>query len=267
MPTSGITDFLFYVYLYKEEFCSMREILLESYCGNLNMKLVVLAAGKGKRFLPITNTTPKGMILIQGKPLLKHIIEPYLPHVSDIIFVISKPLGMQIKAYFKENYLGHKVFYKIQKEQRGTMDALLACKDLVNDDELFCVCNGDDLLQESDIKSAVEQKITGLGVSRKVMPKSYLGINMENGYIAGFRRHDREADEVEDLFYNGFNVLNKKIFGFEPIATRDGELGLPHTLFTHLDTYPLKAFTFESWETVNRPEDIAGAEKFLRSYK
>lgn len=229
------------------------------------MKLIVLAAGKGTRFLPTTNTIPKGMIPLLDKPLLEHAITPYLPYVSDIIFVISEPLGIKIKEYFTENYLRHKIFYRTQTEQKGTMSALLVCKDLINDDELFCVCNGDDLMKENDIKNALEKKIIGIGVSKKIMPKGYWGINIENKNVVSFRRHNAESDFVEDTFYNGFNILNNKIFEFAPVATKDGELGLPHTLLANLEKYPLKAFTFEKWETVNSPKDIDNAIKFLQN--
>ena len=229
------------------------------------MKLIVLAAGLGKRFLPATKPTPKGKNPILGKPLLKHIVEPYLKYVSDIIFVINNPLGRQIKKYFKKNYFGHKVFYRIQAKPKGTMDALLVCQDLINENELFCVCNGDDLLQETDIKNAIEEKVIGIGISKKIMPKSYLGIKVENECVLGFVRHTTKNNYVEDIFYNGFNILDKQVFEFQPISTRDGELGLPQTLLAKLDTYSLKAFPFERWETVNSPPDIAKATKFIKS--
>ena len=229
------------------------------------MKLIILAAGKGTRFLPITNKTPKGMIPILGKPLLSHVIAPYLPHVSDIIFVVNNQLGIKIKDYFKKSYLGHKITYKIQKEQKGTMDALMICKDLISENELFCVCYGDDLLKEKDIKNAIIEGVIGSGVSRRVMPKNYLGVQVDNKHILGFVRHGAGKDKIEDLFYNGFNILDKRVFELIPIQTRDGELGLPHTLFANLDTYPLKAFTFESWETVNSRDDISDAEKFIKN--
>jgi len=229
------------------------------------MKLIVLAAGKGTRFLPITNTIPKGMIPLLGKPLLEHVITPYLPYVSDIIFVISEPLGIKIKEYFKENYLGHKIFYRIQTEQKGTMSALLVCKDLITEDELFCVCNGDDLLKESDIKKALKNKIIGIGISKKLMPKNYLGIEIKDEYVSNFKTHDLAEDYVEDMFYNGFNILDNKIFIFEPVLLKNGESGLPHTLLANLATYPLKAFIFKSWGTVNSPRDMADAEDFLKN--
>lgn len=232
------------------------------------MKLIVLSAGLGKRFLPTTNTTPKGMVPVLDEPLLKHVVEPYLPYVSDIIFVVNSAHGPQIKDYFKKSYEGHKVFYKTQADQLGTMDALLTCKDLIKDRDLFCVANGDDLLKESDIQNAINQKTIGVGVAKRIMPKSYLGVRVEDGQILGFVRHaDKEENRkeaIQDVFYNGFNILDHRVFHFQPISTRDGELGLPHTLFANLDTYPLKAFFFESWETVNRPTDIPKAQKFIK---
>lgn len=229
------------------------------------MKLIILTAGKGTRFLPLTNTIPKGMVPILDKPLLCHTAEPYLQYVDDIIFVISSPLGEKIKNYFKDNYRGHNIFYVIQKEQKGTMNALLQCKDLIKDEENFCVCNGDDLFKKEDIENAIKKNIIGIGISKKIMPKNYLGINTENEFVSGFRRHETGGDFVEDIYYNGFNILNNKIFQFEPKQTKDGELGLPHTLFANLENYPLKTFVFNEWETVNGPGDIERAEKFIRN--
>ncbi len=229
------------------------------------MKLIILSAGKGLRFLPITNTIPKGMVSILNEPLLKHVVEPYLKNVTDIIFVVNDGLGIKIKDYFGEKYKGHKVFYKIQKEQKGTMDALLTCRDLIKEDELFCVSNADDLLKEIDIKNAILQNSIGAGISKKIMPKNYLGVEVENDLVKSFIRHEDNIEKIKDNYCNGFFILDKRVFDFEPVATLDGELGLPHTLFANLSIYPLKMFTFDSWETVNRPEDIANAENFLKN--
>lgn len=231
------------------------------------MKLIILAAGKGLRFLPVTEKIPKGMVRILNEPLLKHAVAPYLDYVSDIIFVINDGLGIEIKKYFKNKYLGHSVFYRVQPVQKGTMDALLTCKDLIKEGELFCVTNGDDLLTKSDIKNAIDCGIIGVGVSRRIMPKGYLGIETDKGNILGFTRHNTNFKNVEDLFYNGFNILDNKVFSFIPISTKDGELGLPHTLFANIDRYPLKAFNFSLWETVNCPDDIPSAEKFIKNSK
>jgi NDP-sugar pyrophosphorylase family protein len=229
------------------------------------MKLIVLAAGKGTRFYPLTKEIPKGIIKLGDKTLLDYVIAPYLNHVSEIIFVINDELGWMIKEYFGDNYKKHNVSYVIQtaNHKKGTLSALKICKDVIGDG-LFCVSNCDDLLLEEDIKKAVECDVPGIGISHAVMPHNYWGINIENNFAASFRRHNKEdGEKVLDYFANGFYVLSREIFDFPEIETRDGEVGLPHTLFANLSNYPLKAFEFKKWQSVNGPDNMEAAEKFI----
>lgn len=233
------------------------------------MKLVILAAGKGTRFYPLTKEIPKGLIKLGDKTLLDYVIEPYLNHVSDIIFVINDELGWMIKEYFGDIYKDHKVSYVIQTadHKRGTLSALKLCKNGIGEG-LFCVSNCDDLLLEEDIKHAIESAVLGIGITHTVMPYNYLGINIENDFTTGFRRHKKEdGEKVLDYFANGFYILSRDIFDFPEVATLDGEIGLPHTLFANLQNYPLKAFEFKKWQSVNSPDNMESAEEFIANLK
>lgn len=231
------------------------------------MKLIVLSAGKGTRFLPLTKEVPKGLIPIKGKPLLEHVLESYLPHISDIIFVINDELGHKIQNHFKDNFKGHDVYYVIQNENspKGTMSALTLAKDHVLQEKLFCVSNCDDLLHKDEVINALEQKKPGIGITLSKMPWNYLSIDTDNsGVVTGFRRHTKEDGlMLEDYFSNGFHILSNKVFDFEPIKTRDGEFGLPQTLFENLYEQPLQGFIFKKWQPVNGPGDLTGAENFI----
>jgi MurNAc alpha-1-phosphate uridylyltransferase len=61
---------------------------------------MILAAGLGKRLKPLTNKTPKPMVLVGGKPLLQWHIERLVSvDITDIVINISW-LGHQIEEYF-----------------------------------------------------------------------------------------------------------------------------------------------------------------------
>lgn len=233
------------------------------------MKLIILAAGKGTRFYPLTKQIPKGLIPLGDKTLLDHVTEPYLSSVSDIIIVINDELGHMIEKHFGTSYKNHKVSYIIQTKdhRRGTLSALSLCKEIIGE-EIFCVSNCDDLLLEEDINTAINSGVPGMGISKTVMPYRYLGIDTENGVtgniITGFRRHAKEDGEfVEDFFSNGFYILTPEIFNFPAVEILDGELGLPHTLFANIKNYPLQAFDFKKWQSVNGPENLEAAERFI----
>lgn len=232
------------------------------------MKLIILVAGRGTRFSPLTETIPKGLISILDKPLLEHVLDAYLDSVDDIIFVINDSLGSMIQNYFSLEYKGHAISYIVQTEQdsRGTLGALSLCKEAIGE-EMFCVSNCDDLVLKKDVEDAIKQNTPGIGLSKATMPWYYLSIDTDdNNFVTGFRRHGKEDGQtIEDNFSNGFYVLTPKVFDMEPILTRDGEMGLPQTLFANLETYPLKCFDFKKWQSVNGPADVVGAEWFVNN--
>ena len=112
------------------------------------MDAIILAAGKGTRLRPHTNTIPKPLLPVQGRPILDWIIGA-LPRVDRLVVVVNY-LAEQI-----EEYLGAQVHVKNwitvrQKEPRGTGDALMSCRGAVTSDRVM-VLNGDDLMGRADL--------------------------------------------------------------------------------------------------------------------
>ncbi len=63
------------------------------------MKAMILAAGRGERMRPLTDTTPKPLLKAGDKPLIEHSIENLLKAGFNEIVINIAHLGWQIKEY------------------------------------------------------------------------------------------------------------------------------------------------------------------------
>ncbi len=104
-------------------------------------KAVILAAGLGTRFLPMTKAIPKAMLPILDKPVLQYLVEEAQSSgIKEIILVIGH--GQQII----KDHFGQKGFtYVEQKEPKGDGHALLCAQKAIGN-EPFAVLFGDDIV-------------------------------------------------------------------------------------------------------------------------
>ncbi len=108
------------------------------------MRGLILAAGRGKRLSPITNTRPKPMIPIGGKPILEYMIENLRENgITEIIIVVGYQEQM-IKDYFGTGVdFGVQIKYLTQQNPSSVEDAILtAAKELEKEDS-FILCHAD----------------------------------------------------------------------------------------------------------------------------
>ncbi len=69
------------------------------------MKAVILAGGLGTRISEETDTKPKPMVEIGGKPILWHIMKIYAAHGVNEFVICCGYKGYQIKEYFANYFL------------------------------------------------------------------------------------------------------------------------------------------------------------------
>lgn len=107
-----------------------------------DMKIVIIAGGKGTRIASVNNEIPKAMIPVAGKPVLEHEIELAKRYGFHDFLIIIGYLGDQIEAYFGDgsNFEVSIEYYKEEKPL-GTAGALGLLKDKLTED--FFVFYGD----------------------------------------------------------------------------------------------------------------------------
>jgi dTDP-glucose pyrophosphorylase len=111
------------------------------------MKAVILAAGKGTRMGELTNELPKPMLLVQGKPILEHILEGLIQAGIRDFFIVTGFRAEVIEEYFGN---GEKwkaaICYGRQVTQDGTGKAPEVAKEFVGRDD-FVLTYGDILVR------------------------------------------------------------------------------------------------------------------------
>ena len=113
------------------------------------MKALVLAAGKGTRLKPLTNTVPKHLLPVGNKPILFHVLD-YIKEagIKDIGIVVSPDSGPYIEeALGTGSRYGGQVTFIVQPEPLGLAHAVKVAQGFL-DDSPFLMLLGDNLVQE-----------------------------------------------------------------------------------------------------------------------
>lgn len=125
------------------------------------MRILVLAAGKGSRLSPYTNTINKCMIPIAGSPFLRHNLLQCLqavPGASEIVFVVGYRKE-QIQSYFGAEFQGIRIRYIHQNKLDGIAGAVALAADLLQG-EPFLMTLGDELLLDPNLRGMVDSFFT-----------------------------------------------------------------------------------------------------------
>lgn len=85
------------------------------------MKAMILAAGRGTRVRPLTDTVPKPMIPVINKPLMEFLIDLLRQHGFDEIIVSTSYLANEIENYFREgSRFGVQIAYSFEGYQTAS---------------------------------------------------------------------------------------------------------------------------------------------------
>lgn len=138
-------------------------------------KVVILAGGKGTRLAEETETKPKPMVEVAGRPILWHIMQGYARHGLTDFIVCLGYRGYHIKEYFANYYLhssdvtfdlntGDASYHRTRAEpwkvtlvdtgaETMTGGRVKRIREFLDEDEPFCMTYGDGI---SDVDVTAE---------------------------------------------------------------------------------------------------------------
>lgn len=222
------------------------------------MQCVILAAGKGTRLRPLTESTPKPLVLVAGKTLLDRIVEA-LPTAVDELIIVTGYLEEQIKAHCGEEFHGRKVTYIHQAEQRGTGHALWLCKEHIVGRFLFMFA--DDLHGANDIARATSYTRSMLTLTTTTPERFGIVVRNPDGTLAEIV--EKPEHPPSNLASTGVMVLDEHIFEFPLKIEKNGEFYLTDVIAEYAKEYPVAVVEQSLWIPIGYPEDIDRAEKIL----
>lgn len=238
------------------------------------MKAMVLAAGQGTRLRPITDSLPKALVPVAGRPMIEYALL-LLRHygISEIIINLHH-FGAQIEEWLGDgSSLGLKIVYSREAELLDTGGGLLQAK-LFLQDGSFIVINTDALIDVNLAEVIAFHRERKAAATLVLRPdenaERYGSMDVdERGRICRFlktRAPFAPLGPPQTLMFTGVQVLEPAVFDFMTDSARK--------FSTTRETYPkmlsagapLAGFCFEGfWQDLGTAERIRAAEATLVS--
>jgi bifunctional UDP-N-acetylglucosamine pyrophosphorylase/glucosamine-1-phosphate N-acetyltransferase len=222
------------------------------------MQCVILAAGLGTRMRPLTETIPKPLVPVCGKPLLDHVIDALPSSVDELILVIGYK-GEMIREHCGNEYKGRKVHYVEQTEQNGTAKALWLCKDLIKG--RFLLLFADDIHGAKDLARATSYTRSLLVTSVEDTKKFGIVVRNPDGTLG--LMIEKPEHSPSNCASTGPMVIDEHIFEFPPEKPVKNEYYLPEVIERYAAKYPIAVVEQDVWIPVATPDDVKKAEGIL----
>lgn len=125
--------------------------------GVTRVKAVILAGGRGERVLPITETLPKPLIPINGKPIIAHQLEQLQRIGIKEVIVLTGYLASSVKSYCDTLNLDLEIFCIESSTDDSPAERILKSKNLIGDNFLLIYCDNY-ILADIDILNVLKSE-------------------------------------------------------------------------------------------------------------
>jgi len=120
----------------------------------LRCRAVIMAGGEGRRLRPLTESTPKPLLSVGGKPLVEILIERLRQSgIAEVLIAVHHKSGMIRERLGDGARLGVRIEYAEEPRPLGTMGALPLLRERL--DHAFFVVNAD-ILTRCDFRAMWE---------------------------------------------------------------------------------------------------------------
>jgi NDP-sugar pyrophosphorylase family protein len=231
---------------------------------------MLLAAGQGIRLRPLTNTVPKTMIPICGKPILEHNIEWLRRYGITELVINLYYLPNVIQDYFGDgSRWGVQITYSLEPRKLGTAGGVKRCANFF--DETFLVWYGDNL-STCDLSRLLDFHQAKGGLATIAL---YPREDVTQSGIIGLDDQERiirfqEKPKIDQIFSHwvnaGIYILNRDVLEFIPNRS-ESDFGwdvFPAMLAAGQFLYGYRMTGSEKLWWIDSPDDLHATQSALK---
>jgi len=182
------------------------------------MRVFLLAAGLGTRLRPITNSTPKCLVEINGRPLLDYWLELLGSSGITEILINLHYLPDAVKAYVENCHYQGKITTTYEESLLGTAGSLLKNRDFFQDESLMLVHA--DNLSIFDVRAFLrkyEQREEGVDITMMTFnataPEECGIVELDNrGVVTAF--HEKMKNPPSCLANGAVYIMSPAVMAF-----------------------------------------------------
>jgi NDP-sugar pyrophosphorylase family protein len=234
---------------------------------------MVLAAGRGTRLAPLTDSTPKPLVPVAGRPLLEHILAFLRAGGIEDVVVNLHHLGHLIERHLGDGArFGLRIRYSWEDPILDTGGGIKRAEPLLAG-EPFVVVNGDSLI-ELPLHDLIAYHLERGGLATMVVRPDaeaarYGLIELDAAdrvrRVVGLPREPPITEPLRPFMFPGLHVFGPGIFGW---MEADVAYSIVRVTYARLlaASVPVYGFvTTARWLTIDTPVALAAADAELRS--
>jgi mannose-1-phosphate guanylyltransferase len=225
------------------------------------MKAFLLAAGLGTRLRPLTDTVPKCLVPVAGRPLLELWLDNFRGAGVDEVLVNLHHMAEQVQSSLAAHRGDPRVRTSYEPTLLGSAGTLAAGREFVGSDEVFLAVNGDNLT-DFDLRrlvvalEAAPSAQAAIAVFHAPRPQACGILEVEDGVVTSFE--EKPAAPRSDLANAGMYAFRRPVLDLVP-ETRPVDIGthlLPRLVGCSVAVPVGEAFLLD----VGTPDALARAE-------
>ncbi len=240
----------------------LRVIDLRDHRSALPLDAVIMAGGRGERLRPLTDSVPKPLLPVGGKPIIEHNVDRLISFGVRNFSITIKYLGEQLEAHFGDGSAKEATIrYTREDAPLGTIGALALVEGLEHDTVLLM---NSDLLTDIDFEdfyasfcsSGADMSVASVPYS---VPVPYAVLEVDDERILSFK----EKPTFTYYSNGGIYLLKRSLIERIPKGEFFNATDLMETLIAEgrkVGYYPMLGY----WLDVGKHEDYRKAQEDIK---